>query len=78
MYVEISVLCTILHILKGSIQGVERGMKDESRLFNAFVVIFVFIYLKSMQRVTITVKKSTGGFQFDYATYWILTIKVVT
>ena len=78
MYVEISVLCTILHILKGAIHGVERGMKDESRLFNAFVVIFVLIYLKSMQRVTITVKKSTGGFQFDYATYWILTIKVVT
>ena len=37
--------------------------------------MLVFIYLKSMQPVTITVKKSTGGFQFDYATYWVLTGK---
>ena len=40
--------------------------------------MLVFIYLKSIQLVTITVKKSTGGFPFDYATYWILTVKVVT
>ena len=40
--------------------------------------MLVFIYLKSMQPVTITVKKSTGGFPFDYATYWVLTLKVVT
>ena len=39
--------------------------------------MLVFIYLKSMQLVTITVKKSTGGFRFDYATYWVLTVKVV-
>ena len=31
-----------------------------------------------MQPVTITVKKSTGGFPFDYATYGVLTVKVVT
>ena len=37
-----------------------------------------FIYLKSMQPVTITVKKSTGGFLFDYATYWVFTVKLVT
>ena len=24
------------------------------------------------------VKKSTGGFQFVYASYWVLTVKVVT
>ena len=36
------------------------------------------MYLKLMQPVTITVKKSTGGFRFDYATYWNLTVKVVT
>ena len=40
--------------------------------------MLVFIYLKLMQRVSIIVKKSTGGFWFDYATYWILTVKVVT
>ena len=45
----------------------------EYNYFNASVVMLVFIYLKSMQPVTITVKKSTGGFQFDYATYWVLT-----
>ena len=42
--------------------------------FNSFVVMLVFIYLKLMQPVTITVKKSTGGF----ATYLVLTVKVVT
>ena len=31
-----------------------------------------------MQPVIIRVKKSTGGFRFDYATYWVLTVKVVT
>ena len=31
-----------------------------------------------MQAVTITVKKSTGGFLFDYVAYWVLTVKVVT
>ena len=31
-----------------------------------------------MQLVTITVKKSTGVSRFDYATYWVLTVKVVT
>ena len=36
------------------------------------------MYLKAMQPVTITVKKSTGDFRFDYATYWNLTVKVVT
>ena len=40
--------------------------------------MLVFIYLKSMQPVTITVKKSTGGFPFDNVTYWVLTVKVVT
>ena len=40
--------------------------------------MLVFTYLKSIQPVTITVKKSTGGFLFDYATYWVLTVKVVT
>ena len=47
--------------------------------FNSSVVMLVFfIYLKSMQSVTIKVKKSTGGFWLDYATYWDLTVKVVT
>ena len=40
--------------------------------------MLVFFYLKSMQAVAITVKKSTGGLPFDYATYWVLTVKVVT
>ena len=40
--------------------------------------MLVFIYLKSMQLVTIKVKTSTGGSRFDYATYWVLTVKVVT
>ena len=34
--------------------------------------MLVFIYLKSMQPVTITVKKTTGGFRFDYAFYFCL------
>ena len=51
----------------------------EYKYFNSSLVMLVFfIYLKSMQPVTITVKKSTGGFRFDYATYWDLTVKVVT
>ena len=29
-------------------------------------MLVFFIYLKSMQPITITVKKSTGGFRFDY------------
>ena len=41
-------------------------------------MLVFYIYLKSMQQVTITVKKSTGGFRFDYATYWDLIVKVVT
>ena len=53
--------------------------RREYKYFNSSVVMLVFfIYLKSMQPVTITVKKSTGGFRIDYATYWILTVKVVT
>ena len=40
--------------------------------------MLVFIYLKSMQPITIKAKKSTGGFPFDYATYCVLTVKVVT
>ena len=39
--------------------------------------MLVFIYLKSMQPLAFTVKKSTGGLLFDYATYWVLTVKVV-
>ena len=31
-----------------------------------------------MQPVTITVKKSIGGFPFDSAAYWVLTVKAVT
>ena len=57
----------------------KRGKKRrEYKNFNSSVVMLVFIHLKSMQPVTITVKKSTGGFRFDYATYWVLTVKVVT
>ena len=41
-------------------------------------MLVFFKYLRSMQAVTITVKKSTGGFPFDYATYWVLTVKVAT
>ena len=53
--------------------------RREHKYCNASVVMLVFfIYLKSMQLVTITVKKSTGGSRFDYATYWVLTVKVVT
>ena len=52
----------------------KRGKKN--KYFNSSVVmlVFLYIYLKLMQPVTITVKKSTGGFRFDYASYWILTI----
>ena len=73
----------MLHILNGVIHEVEpRWRTNEERktrvreykYFNSSV----FIYLKSMQPVTITVKKSTEGFPFDYATYWVLTVKVVT
>ena len=39
----------------------KRGRRREYKHFNASVVMLVFIYLKSMQLVTITVKKSTGG-----------------
>ena len=53
------------------------GKKDKS-ISNSSVVKLVFIHLKSMQPVTITVKKSTGGFRFDYATYRVLIVKVVT
>ena len=41
-------------------------------------MLVFFIYLKSIQPVTITVKKSTGGFRFDCATYLVFTVKVVT
>ena len=65
----------MLHILNGAMHEVEPSWrsneerKGEYEYSNASVVILVFIYLKSMQPVTITVKKSTGGFWFDYATY---------
>ena len=84
LYVEFSVLCTMLHILNGAFHKVEpRWRKNEERrteykYFNSSVVMLVFIYLKSMQPVTITVKKSTGGFRFNYATYRVITVKVVT
>ena len=84
LYVEFSVLCTMLHILNGAIHEVEPrwrtngGKKREYKYFNSSVVMLIFIYLKLMQLVTITVKKSTGGFPFDYATFWVLTVKVVT
>ena len=55
-----------------------RKERREYKYFNSSVVMFVFIHLKSMQPVIITVKKSTGGFRFDYATYLVLTVKVVT
>ena len=74
----------MLHISNGAIHEVEprwrktRKERREYKYFDSSVVIIVFIYLKSMQPVTITVKKSNGGFRFDYATYWVLTVKVVT
>ena len=74
----------MLHILSGIIHEVEpRWRRNEEgrreyKHFNASVVMLVFIYLKSMQLVTFTVKKSTGSSRFDYATYWVLTVKVVT
>ena len=82
--IEFSVLCTMLHILNGAIHEAEpRWRTNEERktgekYFNSSVVMLVFIYLKSIQPVNITVKKSTGGFRFDYATYLVLTVKVVT
>ena len=89
LYVEFSVLWIMLHILNGAMHETEprwrsnEERKGEYKYFDASVVMLVFIYLKSMQPVTITVKKSTGGFRFDYATYsdaiyWVLTVKVVT
>ena len=74
----------MLHILNGAIHEVEpRWRTNEERKTRVYVFEFIcrsfsFIYLKSMQPVTITVKKSTGGFPLDYATYWVLTVKVVT
>ena len=74
----------MLQILNGVIHEVEpRWRRNEEgrreyKHFNASVVMLVFIYLKSMQLVTVTVKKSTGGSRFDYATYWVFTVKVVT
>ena len=55
-----------------------RKGRREYKYFNSSVLMLVFIYFKAMQPVTITVKKYTGGFLFDYATYWVLTVKVVT
>ena len=55
-----------------------RKARREYKYFNSSAVMLVLIYLKSMQPLTITVKKSTGGFLFDYATNWVLTVKVVT
>ena len=78
------ILCIMLHILNGVIHEVEPRWRRnaegrrEYKHFNASVVVLVFIHLKSMQLVTITVKKSTGGCRFDYATYWLLTVNVVT
>ena len=52
--------------------------RREYKYCNASAVMLVFIYLKSMQLETIKVKTSIGGSRFDYATYWVLTVKVVT
>ena len=43
--------------------------RREYKYFNVSIVILVFIYLKSMQLVTITVKKTTGGSRFDYGPF---------
>ena len=73
----------MLHISNGAIHEVEpreqtRKEGQEYKYFNTSVVMLVFfIYLKLMQPITITVQKSTGGFRFDYATYWDLTVKEV-
>ena len=56
-----------------------RGKKDES--------ISILIHRRNVSFYIFEIdaacnyhsqKKSTGGFQFDYATYWVLTMKVVT
>ena len=46
-----------------------RKERREYKHFNVSVIILVFIYLKSMQLVTITVKKTTGGSRFDYGPF---------
>ena len=63
---------------RAKMENKTRKEKREYKYFNSSVVMLVFIYLKSMQPLTITVKKSNGSFLFDYATYWVLTVKVVT
>ena len=69
----------MLHILNGAIHEVEPRLRTtEERKTRVLVFQFIrrnvsfLIYLKWMQAVTITVKKSTGGFWFDYATYWVI------
>ena len=75
----------MLHILNDAMHEAEprwrsnEERKEDHKYLNASVVMLVFIYLKSMQPVTIKVKKSTGGFRFDYATYsdaiyWVLIV----
>ena len=66
----------MLHILKGQLHEVEsqdgektRKERREYKYFNSSDVMLVLLYLKSIQPVTITDKKSTGGFRVDYAIY---------
>ena len=42
------------------------------------MLVFFYIFEIDAAGMTITVKTSTGGFRFDYAIYWDLTVKVVT
>ena len=73
LYVEFSCFVyTVVHFKRRNSRGRakmenKRGKKGrEYKYFNSSVVMLVFfIYLKSLQPVTITVKKSTGGFRFD-------------
>ena len=76
LYVEFSVA----HFKRRNSRGRAKMEKKQGKKGESISILMIRrnVSLKSMHPVTITVEKSIGGFRFDYAAYWVLTVKVVT
>ena len=57
----------------------KRGKKGESISILMHPSLCEFFYIFEIDAAgNYHSQKYTGGFRFDYATYWVLTVKVVT
>ena len=83
--ISFCILCTMMHILKGAIHEVEpRWRTNEERnteykYFNSSVLMLVYIYTFEIYAASnYHSQKVYQWLSVDSASYWVLTVKVVT